>query len=523
MTKKVDAVNIRPIAAALTIAYAAAPLCALAVMPGETSAVSESHARIERAIAGIDANARELMARSGVPGMAIAVVYDGKLVFIKGYGVRNTATKQPITPDTVFELASVSKSVGASVVAREVARGVVKWSDPVARYLKSFTLHDPWVGSHVTIGDLYSHRSGLPDHAGDQLEDLGYRQAQILARLRYLPLQPFRISYNYTNYGLTAAAEAVARAAKTPWATLSSEAIYRPLGMTSTSSRFSDYRAAKNRADLHVRVDGVWKPLYVRDADPQSPAGGVSSTVRDMAKWLIFELGNGTANGVRLMPASVLAQTHQPQIVSMQSSQPYGRAQFYGYGMNVGYDGAGRLRLSHSGAFALGAGTNYLMLPSEHLGIVVLTNGQPDGLAESVAANFVDTAEFGAPQEDWYRLYNAAMKSMLADNGTLAGKTPPLHAAAALPASAYVGTYHNAYYGDATIAKRGNALEAILGTKHRSYPLRHWDGNTYSYAPVGEASTGIAAVTFHVTTGKRAASSVTFEDLNNEGIGTFTR
>src|SRR5438552_7036918 len=136
----------------------------------------------------------------------------------------------------------------ASIPARPPCSraGVVKWDTPVVKHLSWFVLGDDWITQHVTIADMYAHRSGLPDHAGDDLEDLGYDRGQVLERLRFLPLHSFRGDYAYTNFGVTAAAESVAAAAGADWASLSEEAIYRPLEMTSTSSRFSDFERQPN-------------------------------------------------------------------------------------------------------------------------------------------------------------------------------------------------------------------------------------------------------------------------------------
>ncbi len=160
------------------------------------------------------------MAATGVPGIAVAVVDDGEVALVKGYGVREAGKPEPVDGDTVFQIASVSKSVGATVVAREVGKSVVRWDTPVTELLPWFALADPRATAMLTIGDLYAHRSGLPDHAGDDLEDIGYDRRAILERLRFLPLAGFRDSYAYTNNGPTAAAEAVATAAGTDWASL---------------------------------------------------------------------------------------------------------------------------------------------------------------------------------------------------------------------------------------------------------------------------------------------------------------
>src|SRR5262249_49330394 len=258
-----------------------------------------------------------------------------------------------------FQLASVSKPITSTILAILVSLGLIDWDDRVIDHDPDFSLYDPWVTRAVTLRDLLCHRSGLPEHGGDLLEDLGYNRAAVLHRLRYLnPASSFRSRYAYTTFGYTAAAAAAARAAGKSWEDLAAEKLYRPLGMKSTSSRFGDYAAAKNRALLHARVEGQWVAKYVRDPDAQSPAGGVSSTARDLAQWMRLQLGGGKFNGKQLIAAKALGETHRPQIVSHRPANPAtDRAGFYGLGWNVNYDEQGRVRLSHSGGFDLGAAT----------------------------------------------------------------------------------------------------------------------------------------------------------------------
>ena len=120
------------------------------------------------------------------------MVHDGQVLYAKGFGVRDVNTLAPVDAATVFRLASVSKPLSSTVVAGAVGKGAMKWTDPVVAQLPSFALADPYVTAHVTYADLFSHTSGLPDHAGDLLEDLGYDQAYILNRLRLEPLEPLR-------------------------------------------------------------------------------------------------------------------------------------------------------------------------------------------------------------------------------------------------------------------------------------------------------------------------------------------
>jgi CubicO group peptidase (beta-lactamase class C family) len=223
--------------------------------PSQESAVPIPPGQIEAAVGRLDGLADDLLRRTGVPGLAVAVVRDDKVVYAKGFGVRRVGTDERVDENTVFQLASVSKPLGATVIARSVGRGKVDWDDPVTEYLPRFRLADPFTSRRVTIADMYAHRSGLPEHIGDLQEDMGYGQREVLRRLRYVPLAPpLRSGYAYTNFGLTVGGLAAARAEGTSWQDLSSRNLYKPLRMTSTSSRFSDYARSPRRAFGHVRV-----------------------------------------------------------------------------------------------------------------------------------------------------------------------------------------------------------------------------------------------------------------------------
>lgn len=485
--------------------------------------------QVDAAVSQLDALAADLLAKSTVPGLATAVVHQGKVVYAKGFGVRKVGTPGDVGPDTVFQLASVSKPVGATVIAGQVTKGAVDWTTRVRQHLPAFALRDPFVTAHLTIADLYAHRSGLPAHAGDLLEDIGYDRAEILRRLRYLALQPYRISYNYTNFGMTAAAESVAEAAGLDWAELSRQALYAPLGMSNTSSRFADYEASPQRAWTHVKVDGSWTAKVVRNPDEQSPAGGVSSTVNDLAKWMVMVLAAGRGgDGTTIASTEALTTAITPQIVSAPASSPAARAGFYGYGFDVSVQSSGRTQLSHSGAFSAGTGTNVLLSPLEGFGIVTLTNGTPVGAAEALNQEFADLAVYGRPVFDWWQLYSAALGAM-ADHpfGALAGKEPPSNPKAPGQPNLFTGTYANDWLSTATVEASGTQLSTLrLGPKSMAFPLTHWDGNTYVFEPTGESANpgSVSKVTFTLGAGGRAtAMTLEYYEQDGKGMGTLRR
>lgn len=494
------------------------------VPPPQYSAVPASKEQIDRAVGKLDDVVQDTLRASKIPGLAVAVVRGNETVYAKGFGARKVGDPTPVDADTVFLLASLSKPIGATVVARQVAAGKVSWTTPVADLLPWFTLADPWTSKRVTIGDFYAHRSGLPDHAGDDLEDIGYDRRVILERLRHLPLAPFRAHYAYTNFGLTAAAEAVATVAGQDWETLSETELYGPLGMLSTSSRHADFLKRANRAIPHIPGPNGFEPNELRQPDAQAPAGGVSSNVRDMAKWLGLVLANGRHNGSDFIARDALLPAITPQVIS---SHPYAadvRTSTYGYGFGVGIQPSGRVTLSHSGAFALGAGTTFTMIPSLDIGIVVLTNASPIGAAEAVASTFADLVQFGEPTRDWFSTYNTAMAPLMQPVGSLVGKQPPENRKPPRALSAYVGQYGNRYFGQARVELRGDRLALLLGPSGRTETLEPWDGDDFVYRPFNENAPrgSLSRVSFKSFKNGRAGT-VTIEVLDENGLGEFIR
>jgi CubicO group peptidase (beta-lactamase class C family) len=462
------------------------------------------------------------MDRTGLPGLAAGVVYKNDVIFLKGFGERKLGTGKPVDPDTVFQLASVSKPIASTVIAAAVGRGFVGWDDRLIDHLPGFRLSDPWITHNLRIRDLLCHRSGLPDHAGDLLEDLGYNRTQILHRLRYLQrLGRFRDQYAYTNFGFTAAAEAVARAAGTTWEELSEELLYRPLDMTSTSSRYADYLAAENRAIPHVLRAGSWSAKYQRQPDAQSPAGGVSSSARDMVRYIQLQLGQGRLEGKQLVAEDALAETHAPQVITEYDSAS-GRASTYGLGWNVGVNPLGLMSWSHSGGFNLGIRSQVLVLPDAAVGIVILTNGAPSGIPEGLTISFMELLLRGETSRDWVAEMNRKLTPQFMPEPRarpLVKLDPP---SPPLPLEIYAGRYHNQYYGALEVVVRDGNLRMRLGPEPQVFSLSHWDRDTFLYQPVGENAGDESTVVFSMDGTDRAAR-VVVEHLDQFGQGSFAR
>jgi CubicO group peptidase (beta-lactamase class C family) len=480
---------------------------------------------IEKHLPDLDRIVAETMKKTGVPGMSVAVVSRDRVVYLKGFGVRRAGRPEPVDADTVFALASLSKPLATTVVAGLVGDKVVSWDDKIVRHLPDFAMSDPWITRDITLRDMFCHRSGLPDHGGDLLEDIGYGRDEVLHRLRYVkPKGDFRAAYAYTNFGFTAAAIATAKAAGRSWEDLSAERLYRPLGMTSTSSRYADLATRGNRAFGHVRRNGAWVVGEQRDPDAQSPAGGASSSARDMAAWLRLQLARGRFEGREVVKDFALDETHRPQIATEPVDPTDAAPTFYGLGWNVGYNEHPLVHWGHSGAFALGAATCVNILPSRGLGIVALSNSSPVGAPEAVCRSFLDLATSGKIDRDWLALFGAAFAKMAEPTyGRDADySTSPADAAPAGALSDYVGTYSNDLYGAIAITQNVNTLEALIGPKNTPYGMRHFSGDIFTFQPRGENAYGPSPVRFTMDV-RNKSTSMRIDYFNETGQGLFIR
>ncbi|MDR3472048.1 MAG: serine hydrolase [Devosia sp.] len=509
--------------ARLAILGGAGLLLGLFVGPLQAIGAELTMAKVQAALPQLDAVARQLVESGQVPGMSIAVVYDDQTVFLKGYGVREEGKPALVDPDTVFQLASMSKPLASTVVATLVSDGTLTWDTRISDIDPGFQLYDPYATRELTLRDLFSHRSGLSPQAGNDIEGLGVPRDEILRRLRYLkPTSSFRSTYAYSNFGITEAGIAAADAAHMSWEDLAETHLYRPLGMNSTSSRYSDFIARPDHAELHIRTDGKWVPKVKRMPDGQSPAGGVSSTARDMALWLRLQLDGGTVGGNELIKSAALLATHTP-VISTGPDPVSGVPTFYGLGWIVSYSPRGMV-LRHSGAFSAGARTIVSMIPAEHLGIVVLCNNFPTGVPEGLADDLYDQVFDGAPSRDWVKawtdLFDAAYGPEAAAAATKVFAQAPAAPRAALPLSAYTGTYANDYLGMVAISELNGGLSLTIGegAVNKTYPLTHFDGDIFLFYP-GEEQPTMPAPLYFVVGPDQKAAELDLDALNDDGQG----
>ncbi len=459
-----------------------------------------------------------------MPGLSIAVVHRDEVVFLHGFGLRQVGKPEPVDADTVFQLASLSKPLSSTVVSALVSDGKVSWDSRIRDIDPGFTLQDELAAAAVTVGDLFAHRSGLPGHVGDDIEELGFSQGEILHRLRLAkPEYSFRNGYSYSNFGLTEGAVAAARFSGMGWDEAAEEKLYKPLGMKSTSSRYRDFESQANRASLHVPVDGNWASFTRRNADAQAPAGGASSNARDLAQWLRLLLADGQHDGRQLIDKAALQRAHVPAIVRGIDPKT-GAASFYGYGWAINYREHG-VEWNHAGAFSAGARTLVHLIPGEQLAIAVLANAFPTGVPEGIVATFFDLVFKGEPTRDWVAPASAGLRGRLQGDDEAeprlrdtTGCTGGSVAGRGLPR----GVRQRLCRRRQGRGLRRIAVPAARAGRQSASRSRTSIATCSSTAPLTEAPKARIGVSFLIGPDGKAAE-VTIEDLNQYGLGRLTR
>lgn len=415
----------------------------------------------------LDSVAARAMKEFEVPGMAVLVVKDGRVVASRGYGVRKLGEPAPVTPRTMFGIASHTKAFTAAAMALLVEEGRLKWDDRVIDHLPEFQMSDPYVTREMRIRDLFTHRSGLALGAGDLMyfppSDLS--RAEIVRRLRFVPLAySFRERYAYDNILYVVAGEVIARVSGMSWDQFLKRRILDPLGMSSTATSVKALPRDGDVAFPHAKDEGTLRPLPLADSDNWGAAAAVITNLEDFSRWVRVQLGGGELEGRRLFSQAQQREMWTP--VSIVPSRPgegvlaQAAPQFsaYSLGWNVS-DYRGRRTVHHSGGLA-GMVTRSVLVPDLQLGVAVFTN-QEVGQAFNAVIYTVLDHYMGAAPVDWVAALAAARRKQVeeaeskvkAEMAKRAAGTRP-----SLPLASYAGRYRDAWYGDVVIEEQGGRL-----------------------------------------------------------------
>jgi CubicO group peptidase (beta-lactamase class C family) len=428
-----------------------------------------------------------------VPGIAVAVVKDGRVVLAKGYGVRKLGESAPVTPRTLFRIASNTKSFTAALLAMLVDEGKLRWDDRVIDHMPAFQMYDPYVTREMTVRDLLTHRSGLGLGAGDLLfwPATDFTRDEIVRRIRFLkPATSFRSAYAYDNLLYLVAGQMIPLINGKSWDNFVKERIFTPLGMTHTNASTRELLAASDIAAPHARADGKLVALEQTDHDNNAPAGSINASAEDMAKWVVVQLDRGRmADGNRLFSEAQSKEMWRAQTILPIEEPPSGASpalaaiqpQFRAYGLGwMLQDYRGHKIVYHTGTLA-GLVSRVVMVPDRRLGVVVLTNQEETG-AHAAIANSVLDRYLGATPVDWVTAFHELAKIEKAggDAAVRAAGGKRKAGAPSLPLAAYAGTYRDAWYGDVAIEESGGKLTIrFTHTKQLTGDLEHWQHDTF--------------------------------------------
>ena len=441
-------------------------------------------AQSDKRVRDLDAYTIQAVKDWKAPGLAIAVVKDGRVVFAKGYGVLELGKPAQVDTQTLFAIGSTTKAMTVMALAMLVDEGKVRWDDPVTTHLPGFQLSDPYVTRELTIRDLVTHRAGLPN--ADYLwafNDIA--SDEIIRRLRFVkPAYSLRSGFIYQNIMYAVAGQVVAAASGMPWADFLRTRIFRPLGMTRTVATLAEAARTTNVASPHDTWDDTTHAISNRFVDPVAPAGSIWSSVGDMSKWMRLVLDSGRYEGKILVQKRTFMEVVRPQTM-VPESQFYPTArltrphwQTYGMGW-FQQDYNGRKVDFHTGSIDGMVAIAGLML-DEGLGVYVLSNRDHVEVRHALMLKTFDLFT-GASPRDWStevrKLYDdqgaqAIVAQRQSEQQRVAGTKP------SLVVEKYVGTYGDSLYGTRTITLENGALRMRFGPQYVA-TLEHWQYDTF--------------------------------------------
>lgn len=439
----------------------------------------------------LDAYVSQSMKTFDVPGMAVTIVKDGKILVAKGYGVRKLGETTPVDEFTMFAIGSNTKAFTTAALATLVDEGKLAWDDPVYQRLPGFVMYDPYVSHEMTIRDLLTHRSGMGLGEGDLLfwPHSTYTRDDIIHKLRYMkPASSFRSHYAYDNLLYMTAGQIIPAVTGISWDDYIRQRIFKPLGMAHSTVSSKDIKAGDDYSSPHSRVDGKLQAIPLEDLDNVGPAGSINSCAADMAKWVQLQLNRGKfADGSgRLFTEQRSKEMWSPQTILPTGDPPAPlaglKANFADYALGWGLrDYHGRRLVGHTGGVG-GFVSRVMLVPEENLGVVVLTNAEEGGAFDSILYHVLDHY-FHLPPTDWIANYkkvkddeekDAAETVKKAEAGR-AGESKP-----SLPLEKYAGTYNDAWYGPITIrSENGGLVISFDHTPTMIGDLQHWEYDTF--------------------------------------------
>lgn len=453
-----------------------------------------------------------------IPGAAVCIVKDNKVVLMKGYGIKELGLNNKVDENTLFMIGSNTKAFTATALAMLQAQGKLSLDDKVTKYLPEFKLENKFAGEEAVVRDLLCHRIGFRTFQGDfTFYNTDLTREQVIQKMSLVKAAyPFRTKWGYTNSAFLTAGQIIPKITGKQWEIYVRENIFAPLGMMNTLALSADIPKSLNRTVPHTLVNGQLTAIPYCQIDGLAPCGSVSSSVNDMSKWVLMQLNDGKVGQRQVIPASAIEATRQPQdyvgsITYLSGEMSY---ELYGLGWFLQtYDD--RQIVSHTGGVN-GYVSSVTLVPKEHLGIVILTNTDANNFYEAMKWDIID-AYLKQPFRDYNQRYLNHFKANQQKENTEDKKlrdTVALNRLPALSATQYTGKYINELYGTMTVTQgMGNDLEMRFEHHPKMYAhLQPLGGNRF-YVAFSDPVLGKAVFPFTVVNGKVTGVRVKVADF----------
>lgn len=439
----------------------------------------------------IDSLVNKTLSTFNVPGIAVGIVKDGKLIHAKGYGIRSIKTKEKVDENTLFGIASNSKAFTSAALGMLVDEGKITWDTKVTDVIPEFKLYSPYVTEEFTVRDLLTHRSGLGLGAGDLMiwpDSSTVTKDQLIHNLRYLkPVSSFRTKYDYDNLLYIVAGDVVARVSKMSYEDFIEKRIMQPLGMEKTAASWYRLKDKSNIIDGHAPIDDrSLVTVGLSFTELANAAGGIYSNITDMSKWVIARINDGKYGPdlkQSLFSKEVNREMWTPQTIIKSGPGPY-NTHFSSYGLGWFLsDVNGYLQASHTGGLA-GIVTQVTILPELKLGIIVLTN-QQSGAAFTAITNTIKDGYFGIKNQDRVKQYNDARLAGEKEAKEITDKVAADIKAQEKKGSKAAlqgieGSYRDPWFGETNIARvKGQLYYTSKTSPKLQGKMLFYKGNTY--------------------------------------------
>lgn len=412
--------------------------------------------------------------KRNVPGVAVVVVEGDTIVFAKGYGIREVNKTDKVDDNTIFQLASVSKTFTSAGVGSLVDEGKLSWDEEVIRHLPGFTLKDVYATRYSSARDLLAHRTGLPAFQGDLLGIIGLPREEILYRIRFVePGASFREKALYSNLGFFSAGELVAKLSNTTFEDAIKKRLLTPLDMNRTG--FAELVNDANIAKPHAIINKELKAIPREDSKLFAAAGGVFSTARDLGNWMILHLNEGKFKGKSVLRPETIHEMHKPSMVadvSFTETPPI--TENSGYTFGLGWDSfhfQNALIVEKSGALD-GVRSIVTLIPEKKRGIAIVANLNLTPLPEIIRAKYLNQV-FGveATYDKAFQDFDELIEKIFAIPKP--DKALPL----SHTLDSFMGVFNSEVYGNAEIKKDGDKLSLIFGPVKAT--LTHYSGDVF--------------------------------------------